>query len=89
MGYKVGTGKTGRFNPKDARYSPSFNKTGRSVPAVPLCGWANDLLSGMAAKARMTKGECLARLIEKAANGATAVVIAFTLGMMMAECFDK
>lgn len=87
--HQRGSGKTGRINPTDVRYNIGANSLPGQRKAVALCFWADDLLASLASKARMGKGEFVMRLIEKAANASTVAVIAITLGMMAAECFDK
>jgi hypothetical protein len=85
MSYKKGTGKTGRLNPTDARYSLSCNPT----KGVMLVEWAHGLLSKLARDAKQSNGEYMARLIEKAAEVAIPTTIVLLLAAMVAESFDK
>jgi hypothetical protein len=85
MSYKTGTGKTGRRNPTDARYSLSCNP----MKGVMLVEWAHAMLTDLARKAKQSNGEYVARLIEKAAEVAIPTVITLTIAAMIAESFDK
>jgi hypothetical protein len=85
MSYKKGCGKTGRTNPTDARYSLACNPS----KGVMLVGWAHTLLGELARKAKQSNGEYLARLLEKAADAATATTITLLIAAMVAESFDK
>jgi hypothetical protein len=85
VSYKKGTGKTGRRNPSDARYSLACNPQ----KGVMLVEWAHGLLSKLARDAKQSNGEYVARLIEKAAEVATATTITLLLAAMVAESFDK
>lgn len=85
MSYKKGCGKTGRTNPTDARYSLACN----AKKGVMLVGWAHTLLAKLARDAKQSNGEYMARLIEKAADAATATTIVLLLAAMVAESFDK
>jgi hypothetical protein len=82
---RLGTGKTGRINPRDARYSLGQNPK----RAIAICGWADDLLVKLSEINKCGKSEMVMRLIERAADVSAVAVVAITLGMMAAECFDK
>lgn len=83
--YTRGTGKTGRTNPTDPRYSLASNP----IRGVALVGWAHSMLTDLAGKAKQSNGEYLARLIEKAADASSATGIVLLLAAMIAESFDK
>lgn len=85
MSYKTGTGKTGRRNPTDARYSLACNPQ----KGVMLVEWAHAILTDLARKAKQSNGEYMARLIEKAAEVAIPTTITLLLAAMVAESFDK
>ncbi len=85
MSYKKGTGKTGRTNPKDARYCLSCNPK----KGVILVEWAHAMLTDLARKAKQSNGEYVARLIERAAEVAIPTVITLLIAAMVAESFDK
>jgi hypothetical protein len=85
MSYRKGTGKTGRTNPNDARYSLACNPT----KGVMLVEWAHAMLTDLARKAKQSNGEYVARLLEKAAEVAIPTTITLLIAAMVAESFDK
>ena len=85
MSYKTGTGKTGRRNPTDARYSLGQNPK----RVIAICEWADDMLVKVSGINKCGKSEMMMRLIERAAEVAIPTVITLLIAAMVAESFDK
>ena len=58
--YKLGSGKTGRINSKDKRYSPKYHQAGIAIPC-----WAKDIIAEHARSQHKTNAQFVCEWAER------------------------